>query len=359
MLLTKSRIALWRLSLVVTGTLLSGCGITYVTQAARGQLAVMRAREPIEKVLQRPQTSESLRTQLTRAQRIRAFASAELGLPDNAAFRSYADIRRPYVVWNVVAVPPLSISPRQWCFPVVGCVSYRGYFSEAAARSFAATLRSKGDDVVVGGVPAYSTLGRTADPLLNTVGRYGELDLAALVFHELAHQVVYLPGDSSFNEAFATAVEQAGVARYAAQFSDDTVLARWRARRAVNARVVDELIRTRAELGRLYARSLPDAEKLEQKSQRLAALVARVRDIEKEAGISSGYGGWLEAGVNNAHLASVATYYDQVPRFEALLQNVCGGYLPCFYVEARREADSKRKGPGVGVRPSSDTRAPD
>ncbi|MDR2216338.1 MAG: aminopeptidase, partial [Nevskiaceae bacterium] len=184
---------------------LHGCGAGYLAQAARGQLQVMRAREPIDKLLARPDTDAQLREQLQRAQRIREFASRELALPDNAAYRSYADIHRPYVVWNVVAAPALSVSPRQWCFPIAGCVAYRGYFSETGAREFASSLAAKGDDVTVGGVPAYSTLGRIADPLLSTVSRYSEADLAALIFHELAHQVLYVPGDSAFNEAFATA----------------------------------------------------------------------------------------------------------------------------------------------------------
>ena len=206
-----------RLSVVVASLLLGGC---YLMQATRGQLTVMKLRQPIDTVIARKDTSDTLKAQLIRARDIRDFASRELGLPDNGAYRSYADIGRPYVVWNVVATPEFSVQPLEWCFPIAGCVAYRGYFNEKAAKDFAADLKARGRDVVVGGVPAYSTLGHIADPLLNTVINYGQLDLAALVFHELAHQVAYLPGDSSFNEAFATAVEEAGVARYAAQLPD-------------------------------------------------------------------------------------------------------------------------------------------
>ena len=259
------------------------------------------------------------------------------------AYRSYADIGRPYVVWNVVAAPEFAVTPRQWCFPVAGCVAYRGYFSERAAREFAATLSASGDDVFVGGVPAYSTLGRVADPLLNTVSHYGELDLAALIFHELAHQQLYVPGDSSYNEAFATAVEEEGVARYAAIHASPEALADWRGRRRLRIEVTDAFIRARRDLAALYRRDLPEEGMRMQKADRLAALAEEVLALEQRHGRGSGYRGWIEAGLNNAHLAAVATYYDRVPAFESLLRERCGGYLPCFYVEARREAQGPRQ----------------
>jgi predicted aminopeptidase len=307
-------------------------------QAARGQFAVMRAREPIGQLLEDPSTSAGLREQLLRTRRIRDFASRELGLPDNAAYRSYADIGRRYVVWNVVATPEFAVEPRQWCFPIVGCVSYRGYFREQAARAFAAGLDEQGDDVFVGGVPAYSTLGRIADPLLNTVSGYGELDLAGLIFHELAHQVVYLPGDSSFNEAFATAVEEEGVARYAAAHASPAALTAWQERRRLRGEVTAAFINARSELASLYRTKLAAGAMRERKAERLARLAGEVRAIEQRYGRTSGYGSWIESGLNNAHLASVATYYDRVPHFETMLREQCGGYLPCLYVRAREEA---------------------
>jgi len=312
----------------------SGC---YYMQAARGQLRVMTARAPIDRVIARPGTADTLRAQLTRARRIRDFASRELGLPDNASYKSYADIGRRYVVWNVVATPEFSVEPRTWCFPIAGCVSYRGYFSEKAANAFADRRRRAGDDVLVGGVPAYSTLGRIADPLLNTVTGYAELDLAALVFHELAHQVAYWPGESAWNEAFATAVEEAGVARYAAQQADPAVLRRWQQRRRMRVALSSTITQAREDLARLYRRRIaPDAARVA-KQQRLAELSTAIRVMEKEQGMNSGFGPWIDAGLNNAHLASVATYYERVPHFEDLLRNRCGDYLPCLYVLARKE----------------------
>lgn len=312
----------------------SGC---YYMQAARGQLRVMSARQPIERLIARPATSDTLKTQLTRARRIRDFASRELGLPDNASYRSYADIGRRYVVWNVVATPEFSVEPRTWCFPVAGCVSYRGYFSERAANAFAAARRKAGDDVLVGGVPAYSTLGRIADPLLNTVTGYAELDLAALIFHELAHQVAYWPNQSSWNEAFATAVEEAGVARYAARLGDPAVLQRWQQRRRMRVSLSSSIEKARTELASLYRQRLAPEALRAAKQQRLTELAAAIRVMEKEQGMTSGFGAWIDAGLNNAHLASVATYYERVPHFEELLKKQCGDYLPCLYVLARKE----------------------
>ena len=325
------------LSLVLS-LALGGCGVTYVAQAAHGQLSVMNAREPIDKVLAQPATSDKLRTQLLRVKRIRDFASKELGLPDNASYRSYADIHRPYVVWNVVAAPELSTEPRQWCFPVAGCVAYRGYFDEAAARKFAAQLQAQGDDVTVGGVSTYSTLGRIADPVLSTVTGYGELDLAGLIFHELAHQQLYVPGDSSFNEAFAVTVEDAGVARYAQALGDATALQRWRARRQQRAEVSAQFSATRSKLAKLFASKVTDAEKRAGKAQLLQELTTQIRATEKRSGQPSGFGDWLDAGLNNAHLASVATYYELVPRLERTLHEQCGDYLPCFYITAKPAA---------------------
>ncbi len=328
-----------RLSVLLATLLLGGC---YLMQATRGQLAVMSKRQPIDKVIARPGTSDTLKSQLIRAREIRDFASQALGLPDNGAYRSYADIGRPYVVWNVVAVPEFSVQPMEWCFPIAGCVSYRGYFSEKQASEFAATLKAQGRDVVVGGVPAYSTLGHIADPLLNTVIGYGVLDLAALVFHELAHQMAYLPGDSSFNEAFATAVEEAGVARYAAQLSDATLLQRWQQRRRLRVEITTLITAARTDLNRIYmTRIAPEAMRAA-KAQRLADLAAAIRAMEQREGRSSGFGSWIDAGLNNAHLASVATYYDQVPYFEKILREDCGDYLPCLYTKVQQEVAARQ-----------------
>ena len=207
---------------------LSGC---YLMQAAGGQMEIASKREPISAVLKDPATPETLRTRLEYVAAARDFASRELGLPDNASYRSYADVGRPYVVWNVFATAEFSVEPRRWCFPISGCVVYRGYFNEARAQRYARRMRGQGADATVGGVAAYSTLGHFEDPVLNTMMGWSDAQLAATLFHELAHQVVYVPGDSEFNEAFATAVEEAGLERWLSVNGKSQELQAWRIQR--------------------------------------------------------------------------------------------------------------------------------
>ena len=197
-------------------TLLGGCSTTsYLLQAASGEWHVMHARVPIERVIADPHTSAELRARLIQVREARAFASDSLGLPHNKSYRSYADIGRPYVVWNVVATPEFSVTPQHWCFPVAGCVAYRGYFHEDRRRaSSPPRLAAEGYDVAIDGVPAYSTLGKFSDPVLSSMLRYDDDEVAATIFHELAHQLLYVKDDSAFNEAFATTVEDAGLERW-------------------------------------------------------------------------------------------------------------------------------------------------
>jgi len=190
---------------------LPGC---YVLQAAAGQAEVLSRSEPIEKLLADPATPAPLRARLDLVAEARRFAIEELGLADGRSFRKYADLGRPYAVWNVVAAPEFSVTPRRWCYPVAGCVAYRGYFDEARAEATARRLDASGDDVTIGGVATYSTLGYLPDPVFNTMLGWRETRLVGTVFHELAHERLYVPGDSEFNEAFASVVEQEGVRRW-------------------------------------------------------------------------------------------------------------------------------------------------
>jgi predicted aminopeptidase len=314
--------------------LLGGCGTTYLLQAARGQYQVMSGRRPIDEVVADSRTSEELRSRLAAVRDMRAFASRELALPDNASYRTYVRLERPYVVWNVVAAPEFSVEPRRWCFPIVGCLAYRGYFGERRARTFAARLKREGYDVFVGGVAAYSTLGRLADPVLSSMLSYGEHELAAVLFHELAHQILYVPGDTTFNEAFAVAVEQVGLARWLASRGAREALAHVHARREHQAQVLALFSARRAELARLYREPLPGEAMRDRKRAVFAALEADLSALEARTGVKSGYSRWFESGINNAHLASVATYFDCVPAFERLLEEK-GGDLPRFYAAVK------------------------
>lgn len=320
---------------------LPGCGATYLLQAARGQAELMSRRVPLERAIAQAdalpgEAAAARRATLERLRDAREFASRELGLPDNDSYRSYADLGRPFVVWNVVATPEFSVAPRRWCFPVAGCVAYRGYFRERAARTYAARLARRGDDVTVGGVAAYSTLGRFADPLVSPMLRLGADAAVATLFHELAHQVVYVRDDTAFNEAFAVAVERAGFERWLAHRGEQPSAAR-RDREQRQQRFVAAVEAARRDLAALYARPLGAEAMRVAKLARLAELTRELRTVEAEYGGRAGFSRWLEIGLNNAHLASVASYWQCVAGFERELAAV-GGDLRRFYARVRELA---------------------
>jgi predicted aminopeptidase len=352
-----------RFSIVLAALALGGCAtVEYYSQAVFGHFEVMRRSRPIDEVIADPASPAAVKARLERVREVRAFAVTELGLPDNGSFRGYADLGRPYVVWNLFAAPPLSIEPVQSCFPIAGCVSYRGYYALADAQAHATRLAAQGLDTYVGGVPAYSTLGWFDDPVLNTFIQYPDAELARLVFHELAHQMVYVKDDTAFNESFATAVELAGVERWLAARGSEAerlAFARYQARRAD---FLGLLLEYRAKLGDAYARDLPDAEKRASKAAILAAL--QVDYARMKAARWDGYAGYdrfFADGVNNANLASIATYTQLVPAFQALLARE-GGDFARFYgavrdlarlPKAERTAALERLAPPVAVTPGS------
>jgi predicted aminopeptidase len=311
-----------------------GC---YLLQSAQGQLELMSKREPIARVTAKASTPPALRAQLEAVAAIRDFASHELGLPDNGSYRSYADVGRRYVVWNVVAAPEFSVDPREWCYPIVGCVAYRGYFVEDRARRFASKLRSEGLDVVVGGVAAYSTLGHFNDPVLNTMMGWDDVELAAIIFHELTHQLLYVSNDSSFNEAFATTVEEEGVRRWLRSQGRDADLAKHLVEQEHYIKVIDLLSSTRDELRTVYASGLPPTAMREKKRAAIEAMRASFAHLKAEWGGHAPFEAWFDEDLNNAHLASIATYYNCVPGFERELR-AAGGDLAAFYARARELA---------------------
>ncbi|MBS0387639.1 MAG: aminopeptidase [Proteobacteria bacterium] len=324
---------------------LSGCGVGYLLQAGHGQWQLLDARKPVDALIASPATDASLKSRLELARAARDFASRELALPDNRSYRSYSALGRDYVVWNVVAAPEFSVAPKRWWFPFTGSIAYRGYFREANARRYAATLAARGYDTWVGGVSAYSTLGKFADPLLDTMLRYGDLQLVGTMFHELAHQLIYVAGDSEFNEAFAMSVERAGVARWLESRGQGDELAGYRERMQQQAALQRILADGRRQLARIYAEPLPAATMRVRKQQEMAAIAATARDFERQAALRSGYDAWFETGLNNAHLASVATYFDCVPGFERLLAAHHGdlpGYYAAVRVLARGPAAARR-----------------
>jgi predicted aminopeptidase len=328
----------------LTGVLLAGCGAfqaaDYYWQGASGQLDILTRAKPIDEVIAQGDDA-ALARRLTRVQGIRAYASRELGLPDNHSFTRYSELGRPFVVWNVYASPPLSLTARQWCFPVAGCVSYRGYFQESEARAEAARLAAAGDDVYVSGVPAYSTLGYFDDPILSTFVRWPEAELARLVFHELAHQIVYVKDDSEFNESFAAAVEEAGVERWLIHEGNPQLDAQFARAQRQRVEFRDFVRATRERLKAVYASGAPeDVQRAEKVAAFAAMKVAYDRARTGDSGMT-GYDRWFAGyanqGPNNASLTSVALYTTQLPAFRALLAQE-GDSLPRFYARVKEIA---------------------
>ena len=313
---------------------LNACtSLGYYAQAAHGQFSLLAQARPIDDWLADPQTPPALKDKLREVRQIRGFAVSELGLPDNDSYTAFAQLPGRYVLWNVIAAPALSLTPRRWCFPIAGCVNYRGYYSQQAAQDFAAQLREAGDDVQVSGVPAYSTLGWFNDPVLSTFIRYPEAELARLVFHELAHQKYYIKGDSEFNESFATAVESAGVARWLKQFGTPAQEQAYRIFEQRKRDFLALLLRRRAELARIYASDVDDAQKLREKAEVFDGLRADYEVLKRQWGGYAGYDRWFASPLSNAHLALVATYHDLEPGFEALLRQSDG--FPQFYAKVK------------------------
>jgi len=317
---------------------LAGCTATgYYAQAVRGHLDLMNRRIPIDEVLADAGTPDELRARLEVAREARAFAVGTLGLPDNGSYSSYVAVEGRAVVWNVFAAPALSLEPKRWCFPVAGCVVYRGYFREEEARAYAGELEADGYDVWIGGASAYSTLGRFEDPVLSTMLSADAARLAGTLIHELAHQRLYVEDDSAFNEAFATAVEEEGVRRWLVATGREALLPGWRLGRARAQEFEALLDDARRELGALYASEVSPEEKLRGKARAFEALEAAYRALRARWDGWAGYDRWFEAPLNNARLIPSATYRRLVPAFEALLAEV-GGDLQAFYARCEELA---------------------
>lgn len=312
---------------------LAGC---YYVQAVKGQWQLSRQREPITRVLQDEATSPALKARLRLVREARQFSIEALGLPDNDSYTTYADIERVYVVWNVFAAPEFSTRPKTWCFPVAGCVSYRGYFSREGADKKAARLAAKGYDVAVRGVAAYSTLGKFSDPIVSSMMNWDDTELVGVLFHELAHQVLYVKGDTAFNESFATAVEEFGVQRWLAAHEKNDEIETYLEHRRLREELMNLVATARADLEQIYGAQLAVAEKRRLKRARLQTLAEQVAARLERAGRDPA--GWLNGALNNASLVPLVLYEERLPEFRALLDK-CGQRIECFYAEAKALAD--------------------
>ena len=319
------------LTLSLLLTFFSGCeSWKFYSQASLGQIDILSRSEDITRLLAGQQTPKLIRLKLEKILEIRAFASEKLNLPVGDNFSEYVSIDGRHVLWNVYASPRYSLSPLSWCFPFAGCVTYRGYFDEIDARQYARGLEEKGFDTYVGGVRAYSTLGWFDDVVLSTVLQQSEEELAALIFHELAHQVVYIPGDTQFNEGFATTVEQEGLQLWLAEknsASSSVILSR--AKEAAERRTdfVSLILETREILREVYESGM-EKEKMEERKRIIQKeLRIKYQSMKEGWGGYSGYDNWFSDGLNNAQISTVASYNNFVPGFKSIFIQENGEFL--------------------------------
>lgn len=311
----------------------TGCSTTgYYAQAVSGHLSLMCSARSVDKLLKDPETGDALRRKLTWAKTIRRFAITELDLPDNGSYRKYVALDRPFVVWNVVATPELSLTPETTCAPVAGCVGYRGYYRQESAERYAASLRSSGHDVYVGGVTAYSTIGWFRDPLVSTMMSRGIPDLAGVIFHELAHQRVYAKDDTAFSESFATVVETEGMRRWLA-LQNEARFSDYQRRQKRYDEFVGLILIYRDKLQKIYQSAITDDHKRKRKQETLHALLEEYRHLKKQWNGYEGFDLWMSGDLNNAKLASVGNYHQWVPHLNELLRESAGD-LSMFYRRA-------------------------
>ena len=318
---------------------LAGCASpAWYSQAMSGHLEMMRQREDIDIILQDPATGAELAKKLNTAQEARRFGISELGLPETDSYTQYVHTGRSAATWNVIAAPEFSVEAKKWCFPVAGCVPYRGYFEEEDAERFAAKLRNRGYDVTVTPAVAYSTLGWFDDPLLDTMLDFSDAQLAATIFHEMAHQQLYVKGDTAFNEGFAVFVEEKGLEAWFHSRGGVEDLERWRARRQSSARFSEFLSTERQTLGELYGRDLQETELRVLKKEAFAHMEARYHGmVETEWGGKDFFAGWFDKELNNARLALAAAYHGNNCAFMHLYTET-GGNLVMFMKQAAQKA---------------------
>lgn len=339
------------LIIVLLFSVLIGCeSLHYYGQAIHGQAAIITKRRPISRLLTHTDTPETIKVKLRQVLDLRSFAAEKLSLPVKNNYLTYVALDRPYVVWTVFAAPEFSFSPKTWRYPFVGRTAYRGYFSENTARRYAEKLEQEGLDVHIGHVSAYSTLGWFDDPVLSTIINRSEAGLARIIFHELAHQVLYVDDDTVFNESFATAVEEAGIRLWAAATNHGRAYEAYRISRQRQAAFTKLVMTYRDQLKLIYEEKQPVANKRRRKAETIASMRAQYRKLKQQWQGYNGYDTWFNTPINNAKFNTVATYFELVPAFMALYGEKNGNLEDFYHIckqlsqkpkEARRQAIRK------------------
>lgn len=332
----SDRLWLKAVAVLLVLSVVAGCStVGYYSQIVSGHMKIVMGKKPLATVVQDDKTDSKTRHRLQVAAGAREFAIQKLQLPDNDSYTSFYDTKRNYVTWNVVAADEFSFNPRIWCFPVAGCVSYRGYYTKEKAQAYADRLAKEGYDVAVNGATAYSTLGWFADPLLNTMLNRSDASIAALIFHEMAHQKLYVGNDSKFNESFAGFVEQQGLALWQQQQGTSDQLTELEIRRKRHADFIQLLRDTRSDLQALYESGIDEPMMRDKKAARYQQLLLDYQSLKLSWNGYRGYDGWFQRELNNARLVSVATYTDYIPAFEVLFDESNRDF-ETFYLAAQK-----------------------
>jgi predicted aminopeptidase len=319
-----------------------GCQtVHYYSQAVDGQCRILFKRQPISDIIADSESPQSLRNRLIFILKVREFAENELQLPVHNHYLTYVDLQRPFVLWNVFAAPEFSLTPKTWCYPIAGCAAYRGYFTEKNARQYADRLAKQGYEVYVGGVTAYSTLGWFDDPVLSTFIRFSEARTAALIFHELAHQTLYVKDDTAFNESFATLVEQEGLRRWQHASGSERIYSEYLHQHHRQEQFVRLIMDYRKRLERLYRTELSPIEKRAQKTTIFSQLRSEFNHLKKNQIELAAYDDWMNHSLNNAKISSVVAYHDFLPAFQEMLKQNMGKMNQFF--EACRQLALKSK----------------
>ncbi|MFO7963033.1 MAG: aminopeptidase [Desulfobacterales bacterium] len=322
--------------LLFCGLVLSGCGeLGYYRQAIQGQYHMMAKRRPIAEITRDSESPESLQKRLAFILRVREFARSELHLPVDNNYRHFVDLDKPHVAWTVSATPEFSLTPHTWCYPVVGCAAYRGYFSKEEAERYAAGLKSRGLDVCVSGVYAYSTLGWFDDPVLSTFLRYSAASVAALIFHELAHRKLYVKGDTAFNEGFASFVEQEGLRRWQSALENPDFYEAYIVKCSLRREFIEFISQYRERLESLYHSPTPESEKRKRKASIFSDLRKEFHRRKAMDAEWAAYDVWMSPPLNNVKICTVAIYNDFVPAFRKILAEKKGD-MAQFYEACRK-----------------------
>ena len=342
MLLQLNKVKVVLSILICWATTLWGCqSVQYYSQAIDGQYRILLKRQPISAIVADSNSPQPLRESLTFILKVREFAENELQLPVDNHYLTYVDLDRPFVLWNVFAAPEFSLTPKTWCYPVAGCASYRGYFDETNAQQYAHKLNEQGYDVYVGGVTAYSTLGWFDDPILSTFVRFSQAQKAALMFHELAHQKLYVKDDTAFNESFATFVEQEGLRRWQLASGSERIYNDYLRQHRRRRQFVQLIMQYRQKLELLYQTDLLPSEKRVRKATIFSELRNEFDQLKTRQVELSAYDVWMNQSLNNAKISSMVAYHDFLPAFQKMLTQYAGE-LDQFF-EGCRELAQKDK----------------